>query len=65
MEKLGYWGLVNFLLLKQNTLPYSCLTDTKLHVHVVNCTAFIPISGIATNISTQITRLNLPRNSSH
>ena len=36
MEKLDYWSLVNFLLLKQNTLTYSCLTDTKLHVHVVN-----------------------------
>ena len=37
MEKLDYWSLVNFLLLKQNTLTYSCLTDTKLHVDVVNC----------------------------
>ena len=36
MEKLDYWSLVNFLLLKQNTLTYSCSTDTKLHVHVVN-----------------------------
>ena len=35
MEKLDYWNLVNFLLLKQNPLTYSCLTDTKLHVHVV------------------------------
>ena len=37
MEKLDYWSPVNFLSLLQNTLTYSCLTDTKLHVHVVNC----------------------------
>ena len=38
MEKLDYWSPVNFLSLLQNTLTYSCLTDTKLHVHVVNTT---------------------------
>ena len=37
MEKLDYWSPINFLLPTQNTLTYSCLTDTKLHVHVVNC----------------------------
>ena len=34
--KLDYWSIVNFLLLKQNTLTYCCLTDTKLHMQVVN-----------------------------
>ena len=36
MEKLDYWSVVNFLLQLQNSLSYSCLTNTKLHVHVVN-----------------------------